>query len=131
MLLPEADPVMSMETSRSAEKLASLNQSMTEDYGDAEAGRRTLGGGIDFFSSLGTERKKKPKEEKPDPDKVRDPLAFLSVKMNLTRQCSFVSVVASSTSSSRKENLLINTRPQALQDLLLQEDQDPSGGCRN
>lgn len=82
MLLPEADPVMFMETSRSAEKLASLSQSMTEDYGDAEAGRRTLGGGIDFFSSLGTERKKKPKEEKPDPDKVRDPLAFLKDEPN-------------------------------------------------
>jgi hypothetical protein len=43
---------------------------LTEGYGDEEGSNRTLGGGVDFFSSLGTERKKEVKE-KPDPSKVR------------------------------------------------------------
>lgn len=43
---------------------------LTEGYGD-EAGARTLGGGVDFFSDLGIEKKKKdPNENKPDPSKV-------------------------------------------------------------
>lgn len=44
--------------------------SLTEDYGES-SGARALGGGIDFFSGLGTERKKKQKEDRPDPEKVR------------------------------------------------------------
>lgn len=42
---------------------------MTEDYGDAAEDKRSLGGGVDFFSSLGTERKKK-QPDRPDPEKV-------------------------------------------------------------
>lgn len=43
--------------------------SFTEDYGESVENGRTLGGGVDFFSSLGTERKKS-RPEKPDPSKV-------------------------------------------------------------
>lgn len=43
---------------------------MMDGYGDAPANVRTTGGGVDFFSSLGTERKKKPKPDPPNPDKV-------------------------------------------------------------
>jgi hypothetical protein len=35
-----------------------------------------MDGGVDFFSSLGTEKKRKPKEEKPDPEKVSVHLCF-------------------------------------------------------
>jgi hypothetical protein len=43
---------------------------MTEGYGDEEPSNRTLGGGVDFFSSLGTEHKRKdPDEGKSDPSK--------------------------------------------------------------
>lgn len=42
---------------------------LTEDYGDTPENKRVLGGGVDFFSSLGTEHKKK-KPEMPDPEKV-------------------------------------------------------------
>lgn len=45
-------------------------QSLTEDYGDSSGGARTMGGGVDFFSSLGIERQKKPKVDKPNPDDV-------------------------------------------------------------
>ena len=34
---------------------------MMDGYGDAAANSRNMSGGVDFFSSLGTERKKKPK----------------------------------------------------------------------
>lgn len=46
------------------------DESMTDDYGDASGGQRTLGGGIDFFSNLGTDIKRKPFQERPDPDQV-------------------------------------------------------------
>ena len=45
-------------------------ESLTEDYGEPVQNLRTMGGGVDFFSSLGTEKKRKPKEDKPDPEKV-------------------------------------------------------------
>lgn len=45
------------------------DMSLTEEYGDPEQNKRTLGGGVDFFSLLGTEHKKK-RPDKPDPDKV-------------------------------------------------------------
>jgi hypothetical protein len=56
-------------------------ESYTEDYAGGSGDRRTLGGGVDFFSSLGTEhRQKKPAEDKPDPDKACP---------SLTPSCSF------------------------------------------
>ena len=57
-------------TGRSTIQIPTGNESLTEDYGESTQDLRTMGGGVDFFSSLGTERKKKPKEEKPDPEKV-------------------------------------------------------------
>lgn len=44
-------------------------ESLTEGYGDQAVNSRSVGGGVDFFSSLGTERKRKEKE-KPVADKV-------------------------------------------------------------
>jgi hypothetical protein len=53
------------------------DESLTEDYGEPSGNSRTLGGDIDFFSSLGTEHKKKPKE-KPELEKVCCPsLSFI------------------------------------------------------
>ena len=46
------------------------NDSLTDGYGEPSRGSRTLGGGVDFFSSLGTEHRKKP-PPKPLDDKVR------------------------------------------------------------
>jgi len=43
---------------------------MTDGYGEPESSGRTLDGGVDFFSSLGTEHKRKDiNEGKPDPAK--------------------------------------------------------------
>ncbi|OCH91871.1 hypothetical protein OBBRIDRAFT_752448 [Obba rivulosa] len=43
----------------------------TEGYGEPSQDARTMTGGVDFFSNLGTERKRKPKEaDRPDPDKL-------------------------------------------------------------
>lgn len=44
-------------------------ESFTEDYGEPSENARTMSGGVDFFTSLGTEIKKKPRPDKPDPDK--------------------------------------------------------------
>ena len=50
----------------------SQNDSLTEDYGEPSTGARSTSGGVDFFSSLGTEHKRrKPHSDRPDPDKAR------------------------------------------------------------
>jgi hypothetical protein len=43
--------------------------SYMDGYGEASGDARTLGGGVDFFSSLGKERTKA-RPDKPDPEKV-------------------------------------------------------------
>lgn len=40
--------------------------SLTESYGDPTVNSRAMGGGVDFFSNLGTERKRKEKEKPAD-----------------------------------------------------------------
>lgn len=64
MLLPTTIPTLP------ADARVEPDDSMTDDYGEPSEGRRTLGGGVDFFSSLGTDIKRKPKPQRPDPDKV-------------------------------------------------------------
>ncbi|KAJ7164629.1 CwfJ C-terminus 1-domain-containing protein-like protein [Mycena crocata] len=68
MLLPPSEPVLPAATPRRVQ-LPSGDESLTEDYGEPSEGQRTLAGGVDFFSSLGTDIKKKPRSDKPDPDK--------------------------------------------------------------
>ena len=52
-------------------RLAQNEDSLTEDYGEPSTGARTMSG-VDFFSSLGTEHKRrKPHSNRPDPDKAR------------------------------------------------------------
>ncbi len=47
------------------------DENFTEDYGEASGSRRALGGGVDFFSTLGTDvRKKNPHTNKLDPEKA-------------------------------------------------------------
>ena len=66
MLLPPSIPTAPAEPSSSKLMMPTGNESLTEDYGDPVENGRTMGGGVDFFSGLGTERKKKPKENKVD-----------------------------------------------------------------
>ncbi|TFK20597.1 hypothetical protein FA15DRAFT_116939 [Coprinopsis marcescibilis] len=70
MMYPEATPTIptdDLSSSKRQEMLA--EKSLTEDYGEP-AGSRDMAGGVDFFSSLGTERKRKdPNANKPNPDK--------------------------------------------------------------
>ncbi|KAJ9120826.1 hypothetical protein QFC22_002760 [Naganishia vaughanmartiniae] len=50
---------------------AAAADDLTDGYGDGSTGGRTLGGGVDFFGSLGTEHKRKdPNENRPDPNKL-------------------------------------------------------------
>jgi hypothetical protein len=46
------------------------DESLTDGYGEPSASGRNPGGGIDFFSSLGKEKERKPKPDLPNPDKV-------------------------------------------------------------
>ncbi|KAJ3519369.1 hypothetical protein NMY22_g13240 [Coprinellus aureogranulatus] len=72
MLAPPSQPTVPTDDldRRTKEQLMLAEQSLTEDYGEGSGGARTLGGGVDFFSSLGTERQKKPKVDRPNPDNV-------------------------------------------------------------
>ncbi|KAF9049559.1 hypothetical protein BDZ89DRAFT_1242473 [Hymenopellis radicata] len=64
------DDWMMLPLSSSTSRVQALDdESLTEDYGESSDGRRNLSGGVDFFSNMGTERKKKPTPNRPDPDK--------------------------------------------------------------
>jgi hypothetical protein len=69
MLEIPAAPPIPVDTSRLHVQL--VDESLTESYGEPSDSARTLGGGVDFFSTLGTEVKKKQKPDQPDPSKVR------------------------------------------------------------
>jgi len=43
---------------------------LTDGYGEPSTSSRNLVGGIDFFSTLGKEKERKPKPDIPNPDKV-------------------------------------------------------------
>lgn len=67
MLEPPTTPAVSSSIPQKR-ALALADKSLTEDYGDPVRDSRTATGGVDFFSSLGTERQKKPKV---DPTEVK------------------------------------------------------------
>jgi len=71
MMAPPAseDPRVSSSRSRGL-PIDVGDESFVEDYGEPSTSARTVSGGVDFFSSLGTERKKPPRPDQPDPDKV-------------------------------------------------------------
>lgn len=53
-----------------AQQFPTTDESMTDGYGELPGSGRTLSGGVDFFSSLGTEKKRN-KPEKRSIDEVR------------------------------------------------------------
>jgi hypothetical protein len=69
MLLPPSIPAVPASSSVPQQPLEMSDEFLTEDYGEIPSNRRTMGGSVDFFSSLGTEHKKK-QPDKPDPEKV-------------------------------------------------------------
>lgn len=81
MLLPPSSvsvpkEVASSSASSSKFQIPIGNESFTEDYGEPMQGVRSMAGGEDFFSRLGTERARKLKDIKPDPEKVRQLLNY-------------------------------------------------------
>lgn len=71
MLLPSSDaPIASSSSRPLAQQLPSGDDVYTDGYGEPSDSGRTHDGTVDFFSSLGTEKKRKPQPDKPDPDKV-------------------------------------------------------------
>ncbi|KAI0036473.1 CwfJ C-terminus 1-domain-containing protein-like protein [Vararia minispora EC-137] len=70
MLEPSIGEVSSS-TSRPNLRLSANEESMIENYGDATVNLRTLGGSVDFFSSLGSEKVRRPPPDRPNPDEVR------------------------------------------------------------
>ncbi len=81
MLMPASLPTIPRDDVSTRLSMPDPNESFTEDYGETSQNSRTVGGGVDFFSGLGTEHKKKPREERLDPDKVR---AFLPSSLILS-----------------------------------------------
>jgi len=70
MLLPPSIPDVPAPTSAPKRPNVDFDESLTDSYGEPSSNTRNAGGGVDFFSSLGTDHKKK-QPEKPNPDKVR------------------------------------------------------------
>jgi len=68
MLEPSTSSIESPATSRP--QFDGGDESLTDGYGEPSTSARTLGGGVDFFASLGKEKERKPKPEQPNPDKV-------------------------------------------------------------
>ncbi|KAG1775819.1 CwfJ C-terminus 1-domain-containing protein-like protein [Suillus placidus] len=72
MLMPSGGVAEPLNSSRpSAQGLPTGDETFTEDYGESSSSQRTPARGVDFFSSLGTERKRPPRPDKPDPDKIK------------------------------------------------------------
>jgi hypothetical protein len=69
MLEPSTSSIESPAISR--HQFEAGDESLTDGYGEPSTSARTLGGGIDFFSSLGKEKERKPKTDLPNPDKVK------------------------------------------------------------
>lgn len=75
MLPPSATSIPESSRPNASSRISHMDvdagqESYTEDYGEAPSNSRTGAGGVDFFSSLGTEKKKAPRPDKPDPEKV-------------------------------------------------------------
>lgn len=79
-MLPLSTPVLPSDSRPRNRELLNDDESFTEDYGEMSGGSRALGGGVDFFSSLGTERKKA-RPDKPDPEKVPSLLPNFSLTL--------------------------------------------------
>ncbi|EIM85864.1 uncharacterized protein STEHIDRAFT_147469 [Stereum hirsutum FP-91666 SS1] len=79
MLEPQS--TISIPTDTSKIQLAAGDDALTEGYGDLPPSTRNLGGSLDFFSTLGSERQKKPQNERPNPDKPQISSRELNVQL--------------------------------------------------
>ncbi|KAI8986105.1 CwfJ C-terminus 1-domain-containing protein-like protein [Trametes punicea] len=69
MLMPPTSPLIPA-TLATDTPVAAVDDDMTEGYGEPAQNARTMNGTVDFFSSLGTEvKRKQPQPDRPDPDK--------------------------------------------------------------
>lgn len=69
---PFAERGVPRSAGQSAPHSQPVSSDMTDGYGEDETSNRTLGGGVDFFSALGTEHQRKdPKADLPDPTKLQ------------------------------------------------------------
>ncbi|KAH9942920.1 CwfJ C-terminus 1-domain-containing protein-like protein [Amylocystis lapponica] len=72
MLMPPSVPTVPDVSSRARVQAPTGDESLTDDYGGPSQNARTTGGTVDFFTSLGTDiRKRKPEPDRPDPDKPK------------------------------------------------------------
>ncbi|KAF9816911.1 hypothetical protein IEO21_03785 [Rhodonia placenta] len=68
MLMPPSTPLVPDVQTRL--EAPAGDELLTEDYGEPSQNARNMSGAVDFFSSLGTDiRKRKPQPDRPDPDK--------------------------------------------------------------
>ncbi|KAF5360647.1 hypothetical protein D9756_004848 [Leucocoprinus leucothites] len=88
MLLPPSIPSVPSSESSSKRPVVGTDESLTEGYGETSSNARTMNGGVDFFSGLGTEHKKK-KPEKPNPDEPRISSHELNVDLKSDKPMNF------------------------------------------
>jgi len=69
MLLPPSIPSVPLSGPVSQPFTNNNDKPLTEDYGESLSNARTISGGVDFFSSLGTAHKKN-QPERPNPNQV-------------------------------------------------------------
>lgn len=112
MLMPRAQPVASA-------------SSTTASLPNHEDGQDLKRSGGDFFSSIGTERKRKERPERPDPDKVCLVPPYPTYFVTLSFRSS-TSAPGKSIHTSWRANHLRNMHLQN-PGLLHREDQDPNG----
>ena len=103
MLMPPSTPTIPISPSRGTP----MDEDPMDGYGEPSSNARTTGGSVDFFSSLGSERKKKPQPDRPDPDKVRPPPPLTSYPIPNADICIYLrgsptSRTRSSTRRSKK-----------------------------
>ncbi|KAI0766423.1 CwfJ C-terminus 1-domain-containing protein-like protein [Trametes elegans] len=68
MLMPPTTPLVP--AAMAVDTPTQLDEDMADGYGESRQNARTTNGTVDFFSSLGTEvKKKQPKPDQPDPEK--------------------------------------------------------------
>ena len=95
MLMPESNlPAPASSTSS-----IPTNDDPMDGYGEPSTNARTTGGTVDFFSSLGTERKKPPRPERPNPDQVSTSMHSCT-HFNLVHDSDRVPSPSSSTTKS-------------------------------
>jgi len=80
MLMPPSEPAVSHLPERAGLDVLAGKDSLTDGYGEPQSNARTLDGEVQFFSTLGTERRKKPPQRTLEEPKISHKELNMSLK---------------------------------------------------